>query len=52
MKKDLVSLIIKDCCKGRECGECPFSYSEFKCYLIDIIEIIKNNEKENDIYEK
>ena len=48
MKKDLVSLIIKYCCKGRECDECPFSHSDFKCYLIDIIEIIKNNKKENE----
>ena len=30
MKKDLVTLIIKDCCKGRECDECPFSHSDFK----------------------
>ena len=54
MKKDLlVSLIIKDCCKDRKCNECPFSvsdsdsYSAFKCYLTDIINIIKNYKKEN-----
>ena len=47
MKKDLVSLIIKDCCKGRECDECPFLHSDFKCYLTDIINIIENYEKEN-----
>ena len=52
MKKDLVSLIIKDCCKGRKCDECPFLHSDFKCYLTDIINIIKNYKKENDIYEK
>ena len=51
MKKDLVRLIIKDCCEGRECDECPFSHSDshsdFKCYLTDIINIIKNYKKEN-----
>ena len=45
--KDLVSLIIKDCCKGRKCDECPFLHSDFKCYLTDIINIIKNYKKEN-----
>ena len=48
MKNDLISLIIKDCCKGRECGECPFLHSDFKCCLIDIINIIKKYEKENE----
>ena len=42
MKNDLINLIIKDCCKDRECNECPFSNSGFKCYLIDIINIINN----------
>ena len=56
MKNNLINLIIKDCCKDRECDECPFSHSdshsEFKCYLIDIINIINNYKKENDNYEK
>jgi hypothetical protein len=52
MKKDLISLLIKDCCKGRCCDECPFLSSQSKCYLIDIIEIIKKNERENENYEK
>lgn len=52
MKKDLISLLIKDCCKGRSCNECPFLSSQSKCYLINIIEIIKNNERENENYEK
>ena len=50
MKKDLVSLIIKECCEGRKCDVCPFSHFSdlgFKCYLIDIINIIKNYKKEN-----
>ena len=47
MKNDLINLIIKDCCKGRECDECPFSHSDFKCYLTAIINIIKNYKKEN-----
>lgn len=49
MKKDLVSLLIKECCKGKICEECSFLHSDFKCYLTDIINIIK---KENDNYEK
>ena len=52
MKNNLINLIIKDCCKDRECDECPFSHSEFKCYLIDIINIINNYKKENGNYEK
>ena len=56
MKDNLINLIIKDCCKDRECDECPFSHSdshsdshsEFKCYLIDIINIINNYKKENE----
>ena len=53
MKNELISSLIKDCCKDRECDECPFSYSEFKCYLIDMIELIKKYDiKENDNYEK
>ena len=48
MKEELISLIIKDCCKGRECDECPFLNSNSKCYLIDIINIIKNYKKENE----
>ena len=47
MKEELVSSLIKDCCEGRKCDECPFSHSDFKCYLIDIIKIIKNYKKEN-----
>ena len=52
MKNDLVTSLIEECCKGRECDVCPFSHSDFKCYLIDIINIINNYKKENDIYEK
>lgn len=52
MKKDLISLLIKNCCTGRQCTECSFLSSNFKCYLTDIINIIKKNEKENENYEK
>ena len=47
MKILLINLLIKDCCTGRECDECPFLNSDSKCYLIDIIDIIKNYKKEN-----
>lgn len=46
MKKDLTRLLIKDCCKGRDCNECPFLHSKSECYLTEIIEIIKKYEKE------
>ena len=49
MKQNLISLLIKDCCKGRECDECPFLDLNFKCLLRDIINII---EKEYDKNEK
>lgn len=52
MKEDLIMLLIKDCCKGRHCTECPFLHSQFKCYLTDIINIIKKNERENENHEK
>ncbi len=48
MKKDLISLLIKDCCKGRHCDECPFLHSGFKCYLTDIINIIEKENENND----
>ena len=47
MKNELISSLIKDCCKDRECDECSFLRSDFKCYLTDIINIIKNYKKEN-----
>ena len=49
MKKDLILLLSNDCCKGRKCNECPFFDLDFKCNLIDIINIIQ---KENDKNEK
>ena len=52
MKQDLVSLLIKECCKGRKCENCGFRDKSFHCCLSDIIEIIKKNEKENENYEK
>ena len=62
MKKDLISLLIKEVCQDRMCENCSFWKPnddgcylidiDDGCYLIDIIEIIKNNEKENDNYEK
>ena len=50
MKKELISLLIKEICKDMTCNKCK--YSKIGCYLIDIIEIINKNEKENDNYEK
>lgn len=52
MKKDLSSLLIKECCKGKKCEECGFLNPNFHCYLQDIINIINKNEKEYDNYEK
>ena len=53
MKNDLISLLIKEVCHVRMCGDCGFwKLDDDGCYLIDIIEIIKNYKKEFDIYEK
>lgn len=52
MKYELINLLIKDCCKGRCCDECPFYNPHSTCYLIDIINIIKNSEKENENNER
>ena len=49
MKNDLISLLIKEVCQVRMCENCSFWKSDDDgCYLIDIIEIIKNNKKENE----
>ena len=52
MKKDLVTLLIKEVCQGKICENCNFCKPVTGCYLTDIINIIKNYKKENDIYEK
>ena len=52
MKEDLINLLIKDCCKGRHCKECPFLDLQFNCRLTEIINIIKKNERENENHEK
>ena len=48
MKKDLVRLLIKNCCRGKECNDCPFLDPNFGCYLEDIISILKKNENGDD----
>ena len=49
MKNDLISLLIKEVCQVRICENCSFwKPNDDGCYLIDIIEIIKNNKKENE----
>lgn len=52
MKNFLINLLIKDCCKGRCCDECPFYNPHSNCYLTDIINILNNREKENNECEK
>ena len=51
MKKELVSLSIKEICNNKTCNKCE--YSKIGCYLIDMIVLIKKYDiKENDNYEK
>ena len=52
MKKNLVTLLIKEVCQGKICENCNFCKPVTGCYLTDIINIINKNEKENVIYEK
>ena len=52
MKEDLINLLIKDCCKGRHCKECPFFDPQFNCRLTEIINILEKNEKEKENSEK
>lgn len=52
MKNDLISLLVKEFCGDRICENCNFWKPNGGCYLIDIIEIIKKNERENGNYEK
>ena len=39
MKKEFISLLIKEICKNKTCNKCE--YSKIGCYLIDMIELIK-----------
>ena len=52
MKNDLILLLVKEFSENRICENCNFWKPNDGCYLIDIIEIIKKNEKENGNYEK
>ena len=47
MKKELISLLIKEICNDKTCNKCK--YSKIGCYLIDMIELIKKYDvKENE----
>lgn len=52
MKQDLIVLLIKEVCQGKKCESCNFCKPVNGCYLIDIINILKKNERENENYEK
>ena len=41
MKVSLLSLLIKNCCEGKKCGECGFLSDDGHCYLTDILIYIK-----------
>ena len=46
MKKELISLLIKEICNDKTCNKCK--YSKIGCYLVDMIELIKKYDvKEN-----
>ena len=44
MKKDLIILLIEECCDGMSCKHCGFRDTDLHCYLTDIIKIIKRSE--------
>ena len=47
MKKELISLLIKEICNDQTCNKCK--YNKIGCYLIDMIELIKKYDiKENE----
>ena len=37
MKVNLISLLIKNCCTGKQCKECGFLSDDGHCYLTDIL---------------
>ena len=48
MKKELTSLLIKECCKCMTCEKCVYCKHGLVCYLINMIELIKKYDiKEN-----
>ena len=52
MKKELISLLIKEICNDKTCNKCK--YSKTGCYLIpsELRDYIVKICEENDIYEK
>ena len=49
MKKELISLLIKEICNDQTCNKCK--YNKIGCYLIEMIELIKKydvNENDNN----
>lgn len=50
MKKELIKLLMENCCYGKMCDECKFlKPSRNQCYLEDIITIIRKYENEKEI---
>ena len=41
MKKELISLLIKEICKDMTCNKCIYCKHGLGCYLINMIELIK-----------
>ena len=49
MKKELISLLIKEICNDKTCNKCIYCKHGPGCYLIDMIELIKKYDiKENE----
>lgn len=50
---DLVSEVFyNNCCKSKLCKNCKYNTTNYHCHIINILEIIRDYEKENIIYEK
>lgn len=47
---DLVSEVLyKNCCKGKICSKCKYDTRKVNCHIINILKIIRDYEKENEI---
>ena len=45
----IADILYNYCCKDKECKNCKFKGLNYDCYICDVVKIIENYEKENDL---
>lgn len=47
---DMVSdALYENCCKSKLCKNCKYDTTNFHCHILNILKIIRDYEKENEI---